>query len=88
MMKLFREAWDLNLLREISNNLQVLRELPLEVNLWTIQNLYCETAREAWPSYLSSSREGDEKARLWTEEFAKVGDLLNISTDDMLKGRQ
>jgi alpha-amylase/alpha-mannosidase (GH57 family) len=88
MMKLFREAWDLNLLREISNNLQVLRELPLEVNLWTIQNLYCETAREAWPSYLSRSREGDEGARLWTEEFAKVGDLLNISTDDMLKGRR
>jgi alpha-amylase/alpha-mannosidase (GH57 family) len=87
LARLSREVWDLDLLKEIGRSLEILSELPLEVNLWTMQNLYVETALKTWTKHLQASRSGDHEAEKWIDEFRQVGELLKINTDEMLKGQ-
>lgn len=87
LTRLSREAWDLDLLREISRSLEMLNELPLEVNLWTMQNLYFETALKTWARHLLASQSGDREAGDWIDEFRRVGELLGVNTDEIFKGQ-
>jgi alpha-amylase/alpha-mannosidase (GH57 family) len=75
--------WDMKLLVEIANALETTRELPFDVNLWTVQNLYVEAARESWRDYSGRAKEGDGDARSWVDEFMRIGRLLGINTDAM-----
>jgi alpha-amylase/alpha-mannosidase (GH57 family) len=56
----------------------LVRELPFEVELWKLQNVYYEIARTLYPARHAEAEAGDEPARAWTAAFAALGDRLRV----------
>ncbi|UCE78118.1 MAG: DUF3536 domain-containing protein [Nitrospiraceae bacterium] len=58
--------------------LKLLRSIPLEINLWSVQNIYFELAQEKYHDLLSQLQPEDEGASRWADAFKQLGDVLNF----------
>jgi alpha-amylase/alpha-mannosidase (GH57 family) len=58
--------------------LKLLFSIPLEINLWYVQNIYFKMAKENYHDLLSQIQPGNEGASQWTDAFKELGDLLNF----------
>ncbi len=58
--------------------LKLLFSIPLEINLWYVQNIYFKMAKENYHDLLSQIQPGNEGASQWTDAFKGLCDLLNF----------
>lgn len=66
-------------LKEIVESFKFLKEAPLEINLWKVQNLYYEAYR-ALIRDVQEKATKDPKLKEWVRLFRELGELLWIQT--------
>jgi hypothetical protein len=83
MERLRRDPQDLDLLTKVSNAVEVANALALPVNLWRVQNIYFEIARDYVsgkihlpPEWVQSFLKLGERLRIRTHSFERIGQLL------------
>ncbi|MCU1284883.1 MAG: glycoside hydrolase family 57 [Acidobacteriales bacterium] len=73
MERLSREPENLELLGNVSNAVEVASTMDLPVNLWRVQNIYFDIAKE----YVSGGKRFPPE---WPEPFLRLGERLRIRT--------
>ncbi|MCU1307438.1 MAG: glycoside hydrolase family 57 [Acidobacteriaceae bacterium] len=76
MERLRTNPQDVDLLSKVSNAVEVANTLALPVDLWRVQNIYFEIARD----YVSGKVQLPPE---WGQSFLKLGERLRIRTDNM-----
>jgi hypothetical protein len=71
---------ELGRLRELSLLLDIVGQVPFEVDLWRVQNRYHRALEEAFPVQAERAAAGDEEAAAWVEGFLALADTLWIET--------
>lgn len=66
------------LLEKMLSGIELVYALPFDVNLRKIQDLHYGMARSAYPEFKQRSRQGDDTAGLWIENFEKLSAKLLI----------
>ena len=74
--RLKKTPYDNDLLMEFLAFLEILTAMPVEVNLWIMQNTYDEIAQHAYGDLLDKANRGGEPAKKWIEAFRRTGELL------------
>jgi alpha-amylase/alpha-mannosidase (GH57 family) len=64
------------LLVEIRELMELLNALPVDVNLWHVQNVYYKLARTVYKDFLLRARTGEEDAEQWVTVFRDLGERL------------
>ncbi len=82
--KLKKTPYDNELLTEFLAYMEILRSMPVEVNLWIMQNTYDEIARLAYRELLDKANQGSEPARKWIDTFRRTGEYLFFNIDSIL----
>lgn len=72
------------LMGKIHELLTLIREVPLDVILWQVQNDYYEIAKKVYPDFLARARKGEEAATSWVSAFKGLGDLLRFNLEAVL----
>lgn len=82
MERLSSNPSSLDLLSEIQRVLELLKLLPLPVNLWRVQNIYYIMSKTVYAEILQRARDGNNDAAEWVESFKHFGEMLffNISS--------
>ncbi len=75
---------ELKLLAGVQRLLGLLKEIPLDIVPWQIQNDYCELAKRVYPEFLGRAKAEDEEARSWVEGFKHLGEMLNFNLGAVL----
>ena len=79
MMTRFVSAPDyLALLHSLVQAVELIRSIPLEVDLWMVQNLYYEMLQTNYPEFQGRAKGGDETAGEWVTQFSSLGEQLSI----------
>jgi len=78
------EPSDLKLLARVQRLLGLLKEIPLDIVPWRIQNDYRELAKRVYPDFLGRARAMDEEAGNWVEAFKHLGEMLNFNLGAVL----
>jgi hypothetical protein len=68
----------LYLLRGLDAAVGLARSLPLEVNLWKIQNICYELRETAYRDFRQKVEQGDEDAREWIDHFRALAEKLSL----------
>lgn len=79
MARLQEEPAGLDLLSFVAALAEIVRELPIEPNLWRVRNRYWKMLRTVAPDFRKRAEAQDEAARAWLEQFAALGDSLNFA---------
>ncbi len=82
--RLKKIPYDDELLNEFLAYMEILRSIPVEVNLWIMQNTYDEIARTAYRDLLGNANQGSEPARKWIKAFRRTGEYLYFNIDSIL----
>lgn len=74
---------EIEVLQRLTGLAGLLRDLPLDMNLWKAQNLYYGMLKSLWPGYHGrlATDAGDETARTWIEQFRKLGEHLGFRVE-------
>jgi alpha-amylase/alpha-mannosidase (GH57 family) len=72
---------DLETLQRMNGVFTVINKLPFQVNLWKVQNLYYGMLQTLYPDV--STRQSPE-SRLWSQEFAELGEKLGVAPDSVV----
>ena len=56
-------------------------ELPFEVNLWKVQNIFYEQLQTTYPDFRQRASRGQKDAQDWVESFMALGEKLAIHVD-------
>ena len=78
MERLSREPQDSPLIKAIVRILELLRPLPLQLDLWRAQNIYFSVGKALFGEMNGRAASGDAAARRWVESFRRLGDLLRV----------
>ncbi len=78
MEKLSRDPQDLPLLETIENVFSILRELPLDLDLWKSQNVFFSVTRTLYQKMKNKSDRGETAAKKWLENIEKIGRYLQV----------
>jgi alpha-amylase/alpha-mannosidase (GH57 family) len=73
--ELAKNPEDIEVLQRFSHSAALLPILPFGVNLWKPQNIYHQLSGSILPEIKSR---GDEKSKVWTEEFTTLGEKLGF----------
>ena len=79
-----QDPFDLALLLDIQKRVELLKLLPVEINLWQTQNIYYKMAKTAYREFLSKAKSGDADAKKWIDIFKHIGDMLFFSIPAVL----
>ena len=77
--RLAAQPENLEVLRTLEEIARLVHPLPLNLNLWKVQNIYYETMQSVLPWYQKKVAEGDEAAKEWIEHFTALGRDLNFA---------
>jgi alpha-amylase/alpha-mannosidase (GH57 family) len=69
---------NMSLLRTLEGLTQIVRTIPLELNLWRVQNFYFEMLQLVLPKFRASATQGDEASNEWMKHFLSLGDQLSF----------
>jgi len=75
---LHRRPRDLDLLEAATGAIEILRELPFEVDLGVLQNVVYGTVRPQWAEMLAAGERGDGDARRWLELVGTLRELVRV----------
>jgi len=78
MEELEKQPYNIDFIRSIVGVLTKLEKIDIAFYPWKAQNIYFKMKQELISSFQKRADEGDEKAKLWLEEFKKLGVMLNI----------
>jgi alpha-amylase/alpha-mannosidase (GH57 family) len=82
LMRLMEQLWadpdDIELLTSLEEAVELARQLPFEVNLWSVQNNYYELAQRVFPELKLKADGGDEAAAAWVKPFLSLGEKLYV----------
>ncbi len=84
MAEVFKDPFNLAVLKETRQVIELLQLLPMEINYWQMQNAYYRTARAAYVGFLMRAKAGDSEAAEWAEEFKGLGRALSFNIDAIL----
>jgi hypothetical protein len=73
--KLSQEPENLQKVNAITELIHMVRELPIELNLWESQNIAFKIAQS---HYQSLNSKDDEASKLWVASFVKLCELIGI----------
>jgi alpha-amylase/alpha-mannosidase (GH57 family) len=62
---------------------ELVRPLPLGLNLWKVQNIYWEMLQTALPGFRQRAAAGDEAAQAWVKYFINLGKSLNFASQQL-----
>ncbi len=69
---------NVELLSELGTAVGVARSLPLEVNLWKIQNICYELLQTAYNGFQQKGEEGGQNASAWIDHFRALAEKLSL----------
>jgi len=78
MENLFADPEDVFLIETIEEILKHLRKLPLDLDLWKVQNLYFSLGKRVYRNMLKRSEDGDNVARKWVNHFHNLEHYLRV----------
>lgn len=78
MIKLQQEPENEKNLEELREGSMLLKESPLEVNFWKIQNIFFEISRTVYFQFLQKAKGGEEGAKAWIAAFKVIGENLGV----------
>jgi alpha-amylase/alpha-mannosidase (GH57 family) len=69
---------DLAKLQKLLSAVDLLRTLPFQVNLWTVQNICYEIIQSTYTDVQKRVEQGDKAAQEWMSHFRTVGENLSL----------
>ena len=72
------EPDNLMALTSLSQLLDVVSPLSLDLTIWEAQNICYECTQTLYPQKLKDAENGDENAIKWIDEFKKTANLLGV----------
>ncbi|HZK19053.1 MAG TPA: DUF3536 domain-containing protein [Clostridia bacterium] len=75
--KLLSRPNDLDLLKRLDDSTGLLEELPFDVDLWRVQNIYYQLLNTTYRELLRQNDKNDN-TQLWLETFNRIGDKLQM----------
>jgi len=76
--KLAQNPTNLPVLEILDSALSLLRDLPFQVNLWTLQNFCYHILQSTYPGQLKSADQGDENGKRWLRIFSSLAQKLSL----------
>lgn len=73
---------NLEFLKELETSVGVARSLPLEINLWKIQNICYELLQSTYQKYRVTSSQGNHEDDDWLNHFRNVAEKLSLRVAD------
>jgi alpha-amylase/alpha-mannosidase (GH57 family) len=77
--KFRRDPHDLVSLQKLAEAVALGVDLPFEVNLWKVQNIYYGILNSAYAHWRLRSEQGQEEAVAWVQHFVALGERLSVS---------
>lgn len=71
---------DVSLIEAMKTTAELFWLLPIEVNLWEIQNIYFSMARSVYHDVAGEALGGKPEAAQWLNGFVELGEKLNFDT--------
>ena len=84
MDRLEKAPSDLSILSRLQKMVLFLPMLPLEVNLWRVQNMYFRMAKAVYGEFSDEAAADNEEGTRWVEWFQNMGRGLSFSVDAIL----
>ncbi|HUP88857.1 MAG TPA: hypothetical protein VM100_05895 [Longimicrobiales bacterium] len=69
---------DLGVLQTLDSTASVARTMPLEVDVWQVQNTFFALLQKHYPKYAAEAA-NDEQAKQWARTFEHLGEQLSVS---------
>jgi hypothetical protein len=69
---------DMSRLQELASAVALLKALPFQVNLWTVQNLCYEIFQSSYDERRNRAESGDETAQAWVNYFRPLAQSLSF----------
>ncbi len=76
--KLYSEPMNLTLLNNLDTMTGLTHELPFEIELWKIQNIYYRLLHDFYPYLQRKAEQGDKDTLAWVELFKTLGGKLHM----------
>ena len=73
-----REPQNANALAQLDAAIGLIEELPFEVNLWKVQNIYYEMLQTVYSQWGRGAKQGRHKAKLCMKHFQDLGEKLSV----------
>ncbi len=82
LVQVFRDQpSQLHFLEHLDEALTLARDLPFEVNLWKVQNIFYEQLQTTYPDFRKRAARGQQEAQTWVESFGALAEKLAINVD-------
>jgi alpha-amylase/alpha-mannosidase (GH57 family) len=78
MSKLSQQPEDIELIDKIEDVIKLLRQLPVELDIWKAQNIYFTIGKNLYSIMKEKAEQRDDSARRWTGVFRKLGYYLQV----------
>ncbi len=78
--QLLQQPLNLILLNKLNHAIRLAGQVPLELDLWKLQNVYFKILQEVYPQVKEKAGAGDKEAEKWLESFITWGESLSINT--------
>jgi hypothetical protein len=78
MKRLYDNPDDAATLHKLGEILRMLKELPLELDMWQSQNLCFALSKNVYDKMNRAAQEGNPDAQKWLEDFNSVADYLEV----------
>jgi hypothetical protein len=69
---------DLSKLQKLRSAVSLLKSLPFQVNLWTVQNICYEISQSSYDEIRNRAENGDETALAWVNHFKPLAENLSL----------
>ncbi len=69
---------DLSRLQDLASAVALLKSLPFQVNLWTVQNICYEIFQSSYDELQNRAENGDETAQAWVNHFKPLAESLSF----------
>ncbi len=83
MEKLRTTPEDIAAMEQAQQLAETVRDLPLGLNLWKVQNLFWEMLKEEVPKFRQRVESGDAAAGEWLNRFATLGEKLGFDVPNV-----
>jgi len=65
-------------LQQLEEVVALVEELPFEVNLWEVQNIYYDMLNSVYPQWRQRDEQLDGEAKAWVDHFVALGERLSV----------
>jgi hypothetical protein len=69
---------DLSKLQELASAVSLLKALPFQVNLWTVQNICYDISQSSYDEIRNRAENGDKTAQAWVNQFKPLAENLSL----------